>query len=311
MEAEKKARGILVASSSETGAQRLCEALGTVERWVDRWHPGADIPDSLAQYWRLVCELGPHLRRPDELLRRLGNDAQVVLLHPSLDVRWVACYMGDERVSHFLRSPPEMEDLHIVSESLDSGAIAGLERCLGSGHVVRRCRVRSFEQRRDALDELEQYAREARLRSSVRRQAVQVAEELLMNAMYQAPVDDDGERLFEDLSPSRRIKEQTPRPVSLGYAVKDQSMFISVMDHYGSFRRETLGHYLLRCTTEDVQIEDKKLGAGLGLYIVVTSSSRLVINVQPGAFSEFVCVLDPSSAAPPLRLLSFSTIRER
>jgi len=304
----KRAR-ILVTAASEASARRLGDTLDFLERVVDRWHPGRPLPESFAPYKLLVCEVGADHELPDKLLARLRADAHVVLLLPSLDVRWVAYYMRDGRVNHFLASTAEPEELRTVVEKLDTGAIFGLDWYLPETDDVRYRQIRSYKQRRDALDEIEEYTRELRLRGRIRRCAGQVAEELLMNAMYQAPVDDEGARVFEEEEPQRRIRRRTPRPVSLRFVARDGALFISVRDRYGSFHRDSLAHYLLRCSTEEVQMEDKKLGAGLGLYIVCSTSSRIVVNVFPGKLSEFICVLEPGRADPLLRVLSVTTQR--
>lgn len=298
---------ILVCAADGDAARRLAATLDFLDRGVDRWHPGLALPESFAPYRLLVCELGGALERPDELLGRLREDAHVALLVPTLDTRWVANHMRDARVNHFLASPASPQNLRVVVEKLDTGAIFGLGWYLDDEEDVRYVSLRSFEQRRDALDDLETFAREARLRGRVRRLAGQVVEELLMNAMYQAPVDPAGRRVFEEVEPAERVRERSPQPVSLRYTVRDGSLYVSVRDRFGSLQRDTLAHYLLRCTTEEVQMEQKQLGAGLGLYIVASTASQVMVNILPGELTEIICVLEPRLADPPLRVLSVTT----
>jgi hypothetical protein len=40
-----------------------------------------------------------------------------------------------------------------------------------------------------------------------------------------------------------------------------------------------------------VQIEEKRLGAGLGLYLITSTVRGLIINILPGMVSEFICVI--------------------
>ncbi len=302
---------ILVCAPDGDAARRLAATLDFLDRGVDRWHPGQTLPESFARYRLLVCQTGGALERPDELLARLREDAHVVLLLTSLDARWVAYHMRDPRVNHFLASPANPEDLRVVVEKLDTGAIFGLGWYLGDEEDVRYLKLRSFKQRRDALDDLEAFTREARLRGRIRRVAGQVTEELLMNAMYQAPVDPAGRRVFEDVEPALRVRKRTPQPVSLRYAVRGGALYISVRDRFGGFQRDTLAHYLLRCTTEEVQMEQKKLGAGLGLYIISSTATRVMVNILPGEITEFICVLEPRPSDPPLRMLSVTTQQAR
>jgi hypothetical protein len=150
----------------------------------------------------------------------------------------------------------------------------------------------------------------ARLRSSIRRVGAQVAEELLMNAMYQAPRDGKGNQVFAEMEPAVRIARPTPRPVSLRYSVSGGALHLSVRDRYGSFHRQDLIRALKRCLNEPIQIEEKKLGAGLGLYLCASSVSRFVVNVVPNLVCEFVCVIEPRSKGASL-LREFSITSHR
>ena len=113
-----------------------------------------------------------------------------------------------------------------------------------------------------------------------------------MNAMYQAPVDAENARIFADVAPKRRINRRTPRPVSLRFSAANSRLFMSVRDRYGSFARSDLVANLHRCVNEHVQIEQKTIGAGLGLYLVTVEASALIVNVLPDEVTEFICILD-------------------
>lgn len=301
-----KAR-VLVAASSKKRARSLAKALSFLHRRVDTIS-GKELPRTWSYYRLLVCEVGPRLKTPFPLLTKLRNDAHVVLILPDLDVRWVAYYMQDKRVNHFLSREADTAELQAIVGKLETGSIFGMDRYLPPEANITYRRLRTYKKRCETLEEIEAATRKARLRGHLRRASVQVAEELLMNAMYQAPVDETGARIYEDIEPRIRIRRRTPRPISLRFSVHNKSFFLSVRDRFGSFTRRDLAHYLLRCVTEESPMEDKKLGAGLGLYVVGSASRRLIINVLPGYVSEFIAVLEPhTSEESPLRQLSVTT----
>ena len=298
---------ILIAASTGPRATALAKALEFVNRRVDVVS-GAAVPKTFDPYRLLVCELGPRLKRMDHLLRGLRSKAHVVLILPHLDMRWITYYLRDTRINHILLRSPSFRDLTTVVDKLESGQIFGLDRYLPTCADLSYRRIDSFASRCAVLEEIERLLVQERLRGRLRRAAIQAAEELVMNAMYQAPVDTAGARIFEQITPRARIRRKTPRPVSLRYAVHDNCFFVSARDRFGSFRREDLAHYLLRCVTEETQIEEKKLGAGLGLYLVTSASRRMVINVLPNRVSEFICVLEaPREQESPLLQLSVTT----
>lgn len=300
---------ILIAASSKNRAHALAEHIEYLQRETEII-TGKNQPKEPHSYRLLIWEGEPRVNRPGPLIRCLRPEAHKVLLMPGLDIPWVSYYMQNPQVNHFLTSPVSVKDLQDVIDKLATGAIFGLDRYLPAQAEICYRRISSFKERCDALDEIDVFTRQHRLRGHIRRSAVPVAEELLMNAMYQAPINTRGKRIFEDVEPRVRIRRRTPRPVSLRYAAHNGSFYLSIRDRFGSFRRKDLATYLLRCVTENTQIEEKRLGAGLGLYLVSSTATRFVINVLPGSVAEFICILEPpTSSGTQLKVLSVTTQR--
>ncbi|MCB9557791.1 MAG: hypothetical protein H6707_16895 [Deltaproteobacteria bacterium] len=302
---------ILVATSSKTRARQLAKALRYLNRGVDIL-VGDDEPiASNNRYRLLVCELGPRLADYQRIVEHISEQAFVLLAVPDVAVELLPQLMQDPRVNHVLRRPAAVEDVQRIADKLATGTIFGLDRYLPPQCDVNYRRVVTFDDRCSVVEELLEFAQRKRLRSAIRRAAGQAAEELLMNAMYQAPVE-DGHRVFGDVEPSQRVRRRTPRPVSLRYGVSDErQLYLSVRDRYGSLHRDDLVRYLHRCTTEQVQIERKKLGAGLGLFLIASTVSRLVINLLPGAVTEIICMFEQPSSDRPGGLCEFSFTAQR
>jgi hypothetical protein len=185
-----------------------------------------------------------------------------------------------------------------------------MERYLPPAININYRRLLTYKDRCQCLEEIESYVKSQKMRGSISRSAVQIGEELLMNAMYQAPLDEKGERLFADVKAHVRIRRKTPEPVSLRFTAHNGSLYLCVRDRFGSFKREDLAHYLFQCVTQNTPIEKKKLGAGLGLYLVVSKTTKLIVNIQPGGLSEFIAILEPpKSGNSNLQLLSLTTQR--
>jgi hypothetical protein len=193
-----KAR-ILVATSSKARAQAFAKALSFIQRGIDA-AVGGSIPDDLSPYRLLVCELGAKQSALDPLLENLRPDAHVIVIVPDLDVPQMAALMQDERVCHLIAKSADVSLLQAIVDKLETGSIFGMERYLPPAANLHYRRVSTYQDRLSAIDDFENYMRRKRLRAGVRRSALQVCEELLMNAMYQAPVDADGVRLFAEIS---------------------------------------------------------------------------------------------------------------
>lgn len=125
-----------------------------------------------------------------------------------------------------------------------------------------------------------------------------------MNALYDAPVDEQGRLLFGEVELKERLGHLSPRPVSIRYGATDASFAVSVRDRFGRLEKSTILRYLDKCLHSPTQIDRKTYGAGLGLYLVANAASQYVVNVAPGMATEVVCTFDRKGVRAGLRALS-------
>ena len=163
-------------------------------------------------------------------------------------------------------------------------------------------RLHDFIGRSRAIDTVLSYAEDVRMRRQVRTQIAAVCEELLMNALYDAPVDAAGRTIFADVDPHDRKDTHSPRPVSIRYAATDHGFAVAVRDRFGRLAKNTVLAYIEKCIQSPVQIDRKTYGAGLGLYLVANAAASYVVNVAYGIATEVVCTFDRGAKAP-LRLV--------
>jgi hypothetical protein len=155
-----------------------------------------------------------------------------------------------------------------------------------------------FAGRGRAIDAVLAFAEEARVRRPVRTAIGSVCEELLMNALYDAPVDGAGHQIFADLDPHDRTHTPSPQPVSIRYAATEHSFAVAVRDRFGRLAKNTILAYIEKCLHSPSQIDRKTYGAGLGLYLVANAAASYVVNVAFGVATEVVCTFDRSAKAP-------------
>jgi hypothetical protein len=147
------------------------------------------------------------------------------------------------------------------------------------------------------------------VRRKYRESIDQCLDEMLMNALYDAPVDEDGRPIFADIPTKTRISLRLEQKAIVQSACDGQRFAISVRDAFGTLDRDTVLRYLHKCLRATEQIDRKAGGAGLGLYMMVNATSELYFNVLPGVATEVVCVFDLS--APRLVLDGFGFFVER
>jgi hypothetical protein len=190
----------------------------------------------------------------------------------------------------------------VTAQKLLTGDIFGIEKYLPAGTPVHYARLRDFEGRGRAIDTVLQFAEDAKMRRQVRSAIGSVCEELLMNALYDAPVDEHGNPVFANVDPHDRKDLATPRPVSIRYAATDSVFAVAVRDRFGRLAKNTILAYIEKCITSPNQIDRKTYGAGLGLYLVANAAASYVVNVAHGIATEVVCTFD-RGAKTPLRLV--------
>ena len=54
-----------------------------------------------------------------------------------------------------------------------------------------------------------------------------------LEALYDAPVDGEGQQIFAEIDPHDRVKTRSPKPVSIRYAATDTQFVIAVRDRFG------------------------------------------------------------------------------
>ncbi len=201
-----------------------------------------------------------------------------------------------------------IEALTVTLKKLISGDLFGLEKYGKATEAIQLQRLRSHEDRLRALETIETFAEAAGVRRSVRQSIVQATEELLMNALYDAPVDDSGQMIYADVPAKQRLTMLSPRPVSLRYAAHQDGFSIAVRDRFGRLDKATVLKILDKCLHKNDQVDRKTYGAGLGLYLTASTATDLVFNVARGVASEVICCFD--RVPTRLRTLSFFSHRE-
>lgn len=112
-----------------------------------------------------------------------------------------------------------------------------------------------------------------------------IADELLANALYAAPVDDDGKRFRVD-EPRDKPRTLADRDrVSLRWATDGRYLAVEVRDHYGSIDPTAI-------KTRLAKTKSATADGGMGLQLAYACSNQLVINRAKGTLTEVIALLD-------------------
>jgi hypothetical protein len=296
-------RRVLAISSDPDQQRRIVAALERAGAEVDAIDsPAALAGDVIPHRYIFHATTAGKLDALAPLLGKLRDRAHVTIVTPTAPLAELTQYMSDDRVNHVVVGDELEHGVYVTAHKLLTGDIFGVEKYLPDGTPVHYVRLRDFEGRGKAIDTILEFAEEAKMRRHVRTAIGQVCEELLMNALYDAPVDDAGKSVFADVDPHDRTRSRSPRPVSIRYAATDDKFAIAVRDRFGRLAKNTILAYIDKCIHSPNQIDRKTYGAGLGLYLVANAAASYVVNVAYGIATEVVCTFD-RGAKTPLRLV--------
>jgi hypothetical protein len=238
------------------------------------------IPSDLAGAVLLVVDRATRLAAGDSL-RDAG--APVIVVGDDLDDDGLITLMLEAPVSHLVGDPTGT-DLGITSEKLVSHDLFGLEKYLSPNAKIGERVIATDAEKRVVIGEVCAWAEAIGARTPVVHRLASVVDELLMNALHDAP---------RESNPN--LVEQLESRAVLRWACDDDNIAISVGDAFGALRqRDVIGH-VRRARDERGRPELDEHGAGLGLYLVLANVASLIVNVDPGRRTEVVCLFDRSA----------------
>lgn len=181
---------------------------------------------------------------------------------------------------------------------LISKDLFGLEKYMMWGTEAQSLPVTASGDRPSLIEAMQNHFAGLGVRSTIIDRCALVAEELLMNAIYDAPVD-KGVHHYAHLPRTTAVELKPAEQGHFRFAVDGMLAAVSVSDPFGAFRMEILLNYLERNAAsngEDVQMPGKG-GAGRGLAQIISSSDFVVFNVRDGKQTEVIAFfnLDPSA----------------
>ena len=235
--------------------------------------------------------------------------APVVIVGGDLDDDALIAAMLEAPVSHLVGDPVD-RDLGITSHKLASGDLFGLEKYLIGGGAVGERSVANDTDKRHAVGEICAWAEAIGARRPIVHRLASVADELMMNALHDAPgapvgaerSPEPGASPPEAVDVSAETHLPPERRAVLRWGSDDDVIAISVGDSCGALRQRDVIDHVRRARSERGRPRpesEAQRGAGLGLYLVFANVASLVINVEAGRRTEVVCLFDRARLTQP------------
>jgi CRP-like cAMP-binding protein len=185
-----------------------------------------------------------------------------------------------------------VRNISTTIRKLSGRDIFGVEKYLSWGTDVATHTVTGSAQRGELLSKLEDYLDSIGIRGPLKRKSSRVAEELLMNAIYDAPTDSAGKSIYNHHDRSVPLELKPREFATFRYACDGTFLAISVVDRFGALSRSTILAYLERCFQGQLADAADKGGGGNGLFQIIQSSSLTAFNVRPGSQTEVIALLN-------------------
>jgi len=257
--------------------QRTLHAAGSLAEFVDLDQvdalplPTPDAPEAAP----VLVFLDREARRALDLSR--WPDAEIVVIGESLEDEGVVELL--RRTAEHLISDPEGDEAELVTTSVKvlTGDLFGIEKYLAWGARIEDRDIDGYDAKRTALEDIGAFAKEAGARRSLIGRIESVVDELMMNALYDAPA-----------------VGRTGAPARLRFGTDGRFLAVSVEDRYGRLARSDIVDHVNRARREKGRPRDEAEaeGAGLGLYFIVAHATRIIANVDEGQRTEMICLFD-------------------
>ncbi|HEY4244410.1 MAG TPA: PEGA domain-containing protein [Kofleriaceae bacterium] len=242
-----------------------------------------------------------------ELLPRLVDDARLIAVLPRSNLAAVVDVMqASERVAGMLVAETlALSTLSAMVTRVLAGDIFGLEKLVPWGAQVHSFLVGDYQEKALCISRVSEFAELMGVRRKYRESVEQCLDEMLMNALYDAPVDEQGNHIFSEIPIKTRISLRVEQKAVVQYACTGSTFAIAVRDAFGTLDRATVLRYLHKCLHAEQQIDRKAGGAGLGLYLMTSAASTVYFNVLPGVATEAVCTFELDAAKVQLAQFGF------
>lgn len=172
----------------------------------------------------------------------------------------------------------------------------GVTRYFPKGTAVQKITLRRSSHKNAAVEALNRFLSKRGITSRLAQLAAQAADEMIMNAIFDAPIDAEKRNFRKDLDRHADFELKPENGVDIEIACADEYTGICVADTFGSLKRE----HLVKLLRKDYQehsyvVRSDERGAGLGVHGLVQAGLSLLFVCKPGFRTEVTAFFPNSS----------------
>jgi hypothetical protein len=189
--------------------------------------------------------------------------------------------------------PVGVDDIIVTLNKILARNLFGIEKYFPWGSGVVETRVHESFDVEDVVEQARVWARNLGVSDRLCSGFGLVTDELLTNALYNAPVDAQGAPLYASRDRALPVAVDVERAAVVKFCSDGHKIGVSVRDSFGSLSAEVVLDYLVKCFRKGAdQIDQKEGGAGLGFFQMFSAVSHFVVNIAPGRAAEAIGIID-------------------
>ncbi len=200
--------------------------------------------------------------------------------------------------SYFVRPPAASleESAAFYGRMMKSNAGDGsrvIDSLLGEEGDVQSLVLHRSGQKQEAIEALRQYLLEAQIPARIGNAIGNSVDELIMNALFDAPTDDFGKPLYSFHARNQDRVLSPVEEVSIKIGFDGRRVVVSVLDQFGAIDRNRLLHHAsISYRNHEYNPKQGGAGAGLGLAYILSTGASLVYHCETGKSTSAILVAE-------------------
>ena len=201
----------------------------------------------------------------------------------------VSKILGTGAITNLLVHPMPVlaEELTITAQKLLRRDLFGVEKYLLWGTELHALTITRASQRAHIIDQLSEAVRSRGQSARIASMAMLVADELISNAVHNAPVDAEGVHYRKESARDVELELDERHQVGLRWGCDARYLAIEVTDWFGTLDQHAILNALARS-----DVRQAGGGAGMGLALTYRSCDQLIFNLAPGTRTEIIALID-------------------
>ncbi len=183
----------------------------------------------------------------------------------------------------------DQERIAYLLKAAASSRPFGIETYFKDKTQVQNITLTHSHQKQGLVESIREFLVKSGFKSRVAAVITTAADEILMNAIFDAPTDELGKPKYLQTPRSAAIELNDKSKVEVRIAFDGTTFGLSVTDPFGSLERKSIIEHIAQSfENAEFKVKTSKAGAGLGLSNVYRSSGGLLFACEKGVKTEVI-----------------------